>query len=121
MQRLKLRVFWLLLLGVCSQHAFSGQVQTIGEMATLITQSFESIAKLITALSYVGGIGFSLGAIMKFKQHRDNPTQIPVGTPIALLFISASLLFFPTVLGMTGMSLFGTTETAGPYGTVWGM
>lgn len=95
-------------------------VTTIGQMATLITQSFSDLAKLITAMSYVAGIGFSLGAVMKFKQHKDNPTQIPVGTPVAMLFVAAALLFFPTVLGMTGMSIFGTTETAGALGTAWG-
>jgi hypothetical protein len=35
---------------------------------------FTQLAKLITAGSYVGGIGFSTAAIMKFKQHKDNPT-----------------------------------------------
>jgi intracellular multiplication protein IcmD len=95
-------------------------VKTIGEMAELITESFASIAKLITAISYVGGIGFAMGAIMKFKQHKDNPTQIPVGTPVAMLFIASALLFFPSVLTITGMSIFGTTRTAGPSGTIWG-
>jgi hypothetical protein len=28
----------------------------------------------------------------------DNPTQIPIGTPIALVFIAAALLFIPSVL-----------------------
>lgn len=100
--------------------AFAAQVNTIGDMAKLITTSFGDIARLITAMSYVGGIGFALGAVMKFKQHKDNPTQIPIGTPIAMLFIASSLLFFPVVLNMTGMSIFGTVKTAGPSGIIWG-
>jgi hypothetical protein len=28
----------------------------------------------------------------------DSPTQIPIGTPIALVFIAAALLFIPSVL-----------------------
>jgi intracellular multiplication protein IcmD len=93
-------------------------VSNIGQMAQLITQSFVSITKLITATAYVGGIGFSLGAIMKFRQHKDNPTQIPVGTPVAMLLVASALLFFPTVLNITGNSIFGTTKTAGPSGLV---
>jgi intracellular multiplication protein IcmD len=104
---------------VCST-VFAAQVNTIGDMAALITKSFANIAKLITAISYLGGIGFALGAVMKFKQHKDNPTQIPVGTPIAMLFIASALLFFPVVLNMTGMSIFGTVKTAGPSGIIWG-
>ena len=34
-------------------------------------------------------------AIFKFKQHKDNPTQVPVGTPVAMLAISAALVFLP--------------------------
>lgn len=107
-------------LGLFSGALFAAQVNTIGDMAALITQSFANIAKLMTALSYVGGIGFALGAVMKFRQHKDNPTQIPVGTPIAMLFISSALLFFPSVLSITGQSIFGTTKTAGPQGVIWG-
>ncbi|OGT50640.1 MAG: hypothetical protein A3F17_04705 [Gammaproteobacteria bacterium RIFCSPHIGHO2_12_FULL_41_15] len=108
------------LIALLSISAYAAQVNTIGDMAALITQSFGNIAKLISALSYVGGIGFALGSVMKFKQHKDNPTQIPVGTPIAMLFIASSLLFFPVVLHMTGMSVFGTVKTAGPSGIIWG-
>jgi hypothetical protein len=41
----------------------------------------------------------------------QTPTnQIPIGTPTALLFISAALLFLPTILGSSGQTIFGTTE-----------
>ena len=75
---------------------------SIGSIAASITQSFTNLAKLITAGSYIAGFGFSIGAIMKFKQHKDNPTQIPVGTPIALIFIGAALLFLPSILAAHG-------------------
>ena len=93
---------------------------TIGGMASSITESFESLAKLITAGSYLAGLGFSIGAIMKFKQHKDTPTQIPIGTPIALVFISAALLFLPSILGVAGATMFkGSGTTAGPKGSVF--
>lgn len=72
--------------------------------------SYGNIASLITAGSYVAGFGFALGAILKFKQHKDNPTQIPVGTPIALVFIAAALLFLPTLLPATGATDFASTS-----------
>ncbi len=64
------------------------------------------LAKLITAASYIAGLGFSIGAIMKFKQHKDNPTQIPIGTPIALVFIAAALLFVPTILSAVNATIY---------------
>jgi hypothetical protein len=33
------------------------------------------LAQLMAALSFVAGFGFIIGAIVKFKQHKDNPTQ----------------------------------------------
>ncbi len=94
---------------------------TLGSMASSITKSFYNVAKLITAGSYLAGLAFSIGAIMKFKQHKDNPTQIPIGTPISLVFIAAALLFLPSILGVTGQTMFGTTgDVAGPSGIIFG-
>lgn len=99
---------------------FAGSSLTLGGMASSITGSFTSMTKLVTAGSYLAGLGFSIGAIMTFKQHKDNPTNIPVGKPIALTLIAASLLFLPTMLGMTGSTMFaGGGEVAGPTGSVF--
>ena len=94
----------------------------IGTMASTITKTFTSITKLVTAGSYLAGLGFAVGAIMKFKAHKDNPTQITIGTPIALIFIAAALLFLPTILGVAGSTMFGSGagSVAGPSGAVFG-
>ncbi|KTD11812.1 IcmD (DotP) [Legionella gratiana] len=109
-------------LALVSQSAAAGGDMSVGGMASQITSSFTNLTKLITAGSYLAGLAFSIGAIMKFKQHKDNPTQIPIGTPIALVFIAAALLFLPSVLGVTGTTMFGSSggQTAGPNGTVYG-
>jgi intracellular multiplication protein IcmD len=70
---------------------------SVGSIVSSINSSVASLARLITAGSYVAGLGFSVGAIMKFKQHKDNPTQIPVGTPAALDIVSAAALYLPSV------------------------
>ncbi len=102
-----------------SENGFAA-VTTVGSMASHITGSFENLAKLITASSYLAGLGFSIGAIMKFKQHKDNPTQIPVGTPIALVFIASALLFLPSILTVAGGTMFSTDrKVSGPGGTVF--
>ncbi len=93
--------------------------QDVGAMSKQIASSFKDLTKLITGGSYLAGLGFSVAAIMKFKQHKDNPTQIPIGTPIALVFIAAALLFLPSILGIAGNTMFGvgSGEIAGPTGT----
>lgn len=105
-------------------QAVAGSADTIGAMASNITSSFTAMTKLITAGSYLAGLGFSIGAIMKFKQHKDNPTQIPIGTPIALVFIAAALLFLPAILSTTGTTMFGSlgsSDVGGPTGIVFGV
>ena len=105
------------LAGVCiSGDVFAGE--TLGSMASTMTSSFGSVGKLITAASYIGGLASTITAILQFKQHKDNPSQTPIGKPIGLVFIGAALLFLPTVIDVTGNTLFsGGGKTAGPSGT----
>lgn len=116
LQLLVLSTVVLLLALLVSSNLYASEKETIGGVAKTITGSFTNLAKLVTALSYLAGMGFALAAIMKFKQHKDNPTQIPVGTPVALIFIAAALLFLPSILGITGDSIFKEAKTGGPTG-----
>lgn len=110
-----LKILCLLFFIVSSSFVYADTNMTIGNVASTITQSFKNLAKLITAGSYLAGLAFSIGAIMKFKQHKDNPTQIPVGTPIAMLFIASALLFLPSLLDVTGNTMFGTGAKTGTW------
>ncbi len=97
-----------------------GTTKNIGGIASLITTSFTAVTKLITATAYLAGMGFSVGSIIKFKAHKDNPAQVPIGQPVGLLIVAAALLFLPTILGVTGTTIFGTTaKTQGPRGTIF--
>lgn len=102
-------------------NVFADSSSTLGTMAANITKSFVDVTKLITAGSYVAGLGFAISAIMKFKQHKDNPTNVPIGTPIGLTFIAAALLFLPSILTIAGGTMFGSDASTGggPSGTVF--
>ena len=102
--------------------AFATDYQTIGGIASNVTGSFSSVVSLMIAVSYLLGVGFAGAAIFKFKQHKDNPTQIPIGTPIALLVIGIMLIFLPGLIGPIGQSIFGSsggvdTMAGGPTGS----
>lgn len=89
----------------------------VGAVAAKITGNLANIARLITALSYVIGMALVVASLVKFKAHKDNPTQIPIGTPIALLFVGAALIFVPTVFSVGGGTLFGQSgKVAGVSG-----
>jgi len=103
--------------------AVAAATSGIGGVAANIASGFQAIAKLITGASFLAGLGFMMGAILKFKAHKDNPTQIPVGTPIALLFVGAALVFIPALLKVGGVTLFGSDATshAGKYSGISGV
>lgn len=86
---------------------------SIGDLANNVVSSFSSLAKLMTAGAYIAGFGFVMASMFKFKQHKDNPTQHPIGGPIAMLIIGAALIFMPTVFSSVGITLFGTGANVG--------
>ena len=69
----------------------------LGDAAKSIRAPIEKITDLILGLAYISGIGFGIAAVFKLKQHKDNPTQIPIGTPFALFGISCILVFLPSL------------------------
>jgi len=51
----------------------------IGSIASTVTSSTDDLAKVVTAGSEAAGVGFEVASVEKFKLHKDNPTQLPVG------------------------------------------
>lgn len=99
---------------IYSSAAFA-EAEGIGKIATNITGSFQALGKLVLAVAFLAGIGFVMAAIFKFKQHKDNPQQIPLGTPIAMLVIGAFLIFLPNLIAPAGATIFGGTPKAGGF------
>lgn len=96
----------------CAGSVFAAASGTgIAKVAQNVTANLGAVAKLITGASYVAGFAFAVGAIVKFKAHKDNPQQIPIGGPIAMLVVAASLMFIPTVFKTAGSTLFGASGT----------
>jgi intracellular multiplication protein IcmD len=87
----------------------------VGDLAGNVKSSFEDIGLLMIVASYIGGFALTIAAIFKFKQHKDNPTQIPIGTPIALLVIGIILVFLPSLFGSAGQTIFGGEQEVGGF------
>ncbi len=86
---------------------------SIGAVADTISGSMTGIAKLITATSYVAGVGFALMGMLKLKAHKDNPTQVPLSQPIVLLAIAAGLVFLPSLIKTAGKTVWKDGGTSG--------
>jgi hypothetical protein len=59
-------------------------------------------------------MGFAVGAIAKFKAHKDNPTQVPLSTPIVLLFVATALIFIPAIYQVSGSGPIDPRATPSP-------
>jgi len=96
----------------------STEAANIGAMADTMTESFGNIGSLFIAAAYIAGFALTVAAIFKFKAHKDNPQQVPLGTAIALLVIGVLLVFLPALFKPAGSTIFGgTPESAGSRGT----
>ena len=111
-------MLFLLLAGICfyAGNVFAQMTRGIAGIASSITGMVGTLATMMIAISYIAGIGFVIASLFKFKQHKDNPTQIPLGTPLALLIIGIVLVFLPMIFTPVGESIFGTG--AKPAGTI---
>ncbi|CAL7959977.1 conserved membrane hypothetical protein [Gammaproteobacteria bacterium] len=82
---------------------------TIGSVASTVTGTLGNVLKLVTAGAYVAGFGLTVGALFKFKQHKENPQQAPLGTCVAMLIVGICLIFLPSIISVGGGTL-GTSN-----------
>ena len=84
--------------------------QTVGEvLCNIKMNTFKGIFRLIFVVAYVSGTGLLVAAIFKLKQVKDNPTQIPVSTPIVLFLCAALSIYLPSLITPAGETIFGSS------------
>lgn len=89
----------------------------LGAVAKRVTGALPEITRLIMGISYVAGVGFAVAGIIKFKQHKDNPAQVPLGGPIAMIFIAAALIYLPTIIESAGETIQEGAKMGSPTGS----
>ncbi|MEC8882695.1 MAG: DUF6750 family protein [Pseudomonadota bacterium] len=90
----------------------------IGGMAESINSTFSAISQLVGGAAYLFGLCFTCAGLFKFKQHRDNPQQVQLGSCFTLLGIGILLIFLPNLVSQAGETVFSSgTTTGGAAGT----
>jgi intracellular multiplication protein IcmD len=96
---------------------FAQAAQSTSDIPGVVSEMQKSIIgpifNVIISIAYLAGAGFVVAAIFKFKAHKDNPTQVTVGTPIMLLFVGIGLLFLPAIVTSVMHSIGFTSAGAG--------
>jgi intracellular multiplication protein IcmD len=103
----------LMVAGFYTASVFAEAPKDIAGIANTVTGAFGSIVTLMTASAYLAGFGLTIAAIFKFKQHKDNPQQVPMGTPITMLLVGVVLIFLPNIIAPAGSSIFGKEAKTG--------
>jgi intracellular multiplication protein IcmD len=74
-----------------------------------VNNSVYQLARILTDIALITGVGFVLASFFKFHQHKLNPTQVPISQGVTLLLIGAALLVFVLMLPTAKRAVFGST------------
>ena len=73
----------------------------------ILNSFFKDLGPLIGSIAMVAGLIFFVASVFTFKQHRDNPTQVPIGKPITQMCISVVLMFMGQIIQPLGKPWLG--------------
>ena len=99
-----------------SNQAWAAGAQSLSDIVTNVQGNISTLGPLLTIVSYIAGVGFSIAGIVQFKAHKDNPQQVPLSKPLVYLGVGAALLFLPTLMKSAGTTVFAGSETSAGYG-----
>ncbi len=100
---MKIKILLFFLLNLLISTCFA---KSLGAYSADVTVNFGSLAHLIYAGCYIAGTGFGIGALLRYKTHREHPTQVPISMPIALALVAAAFIFLPSAASLTGHTIF---------------
>lgn len=104
------RVVTVLLLNtLLVSTCFAAEVN-LGGILENMRRSLGGILTLVFSLSVVASVAFAVLSAFKFKQFKDNPTQITIGQPFALLMLAAAMMWMPFIIRVIGTTITGGGE-----------
>jgi len=114
-KKIKILIYFILISLSSTILADNSSEPTIATVANNILgndrATASSLVILMMAASATFGSAFALLAILKFKQHKDNPQQTHLGQPFALFLIAVIFIWLPYYLGQTGYTLTGENSS----------
>ncbi len=99
--------------GICFADGSDVTIQTI---ASNMQSTVSSVANIISNVALVVGLSLVCASFFKLKQHKDQPTQVPISNGVTLLVIGAALTVFPLLLPTANQAAFGSGVTTGTVG-----
>lgn len=100
----------------CSLAMADPSTVTLGQIAHNVEVTVGSTARILQDIGIAGGIVLVLMGFMKFKQHSNNPQQIPITHAVIPLLIGASLIMYPMLITTATKAILGDTTNVTKLG-----
>ncbi len=83
-------------LGILSLIPIPGMAaESLGTIANNLLVPATGIAHMLNLASVICGTGFLLAAVLQYKNHRDNPQEVPLSRPVTYLILGLALVLLP--------------------------
>ena len=109
-------IFFKMILIFGASMVLADSDMTLSASLAAVASLYTQIAAIFTGAAYVAGLMLFVGAIFKFRQHREAPQQVPIGQPLTLFGLSVLAVFLPGFLDLTGA--FFNNKSAGADGDI---
>ena len=75
---------------------------SMGDMADWVMGPVNGLGKIFGYICLIGGVGMILGSFLQYRAHRENPSQVRLGTPVFLLVVGIILIILPFIGVLVG-------------------
>ena len=66
--------------------------ESFGDIANTLFGGALSIKGMVRAICIIAGVALILNSLFQFKKHRNNPSEVPISTPIMTLVVGLGLI-----------------------------
>ena len=99
--------------GMVSSWIESGN---INEILGSILNSFEGLPALIAVFAYLLGLVLGVSAVLKLREHIENPQQTTLKEPVVRFLAGGAMFSLPTLFAAMHKTIYGDGDTT--FGTV---
>ncbi len=84
-----------------------------GNEASILTYNFDIIAEIMTSISLLMGVGFTLGGLFQLKKHAEQRSMMAshsIAGPVMMFVCGAILCILPKFVGVALLAFWGTSN-----------
>lgn len=88
-----------------SVNTYALPVDSIGDLSDKLMLPLSVLTSALYNISLAIGIALLFGAFIQYKNHRNNPGQVPISRPVILLIFSLILIVLPILAKFSSSAL----------------